>query len=73
MALLAKWIVMVPKPAKKIDISAIPPKVYVGTFVPLKFKIIDASSNERDDVELSISSSDDKKEELTSSIPLRLG
>ena len=54
-------IVMVPKPAvKKIDISAIPPKVYVGTFVPLKFKIIDASNNERDDVELSISSSDDK-------------
>ncbi len=57
-----EMIVMVPKPAvKKIDISAIPPKVYVGTFVPLKFKIIDASNNERDDVELSISSSDDKK------------
>ena len=57
-----EMIVMVPKPAvKKIDISAIPPKVYVGTFVPIKFKIIDASNNERDDVELSISSSDDKK------------
>ena len=57
-----EMIVMVPKPAvKKIDISAIPPKVYVGTFVPLKFKIIDASNNERDDVELTISSSDDKK------------
>ena len=57
-----EMIVVVPKPAvKKIDISAIPPKVYVGTFVPLKFKIIDASNNERDDVELSISSSDDKK------------
>ena len=40
-----EMIVMVPKPAvKKIDISAIPPKVYVGTFVPLKFKIIDASN-----------------------------
>ena len=57
-----EMIVVVPKPAvKKIDISAIPPKVYVGTFVPLKFKIIDASNNERYDVELSVSSSDDKK------------
>ena len=57
-----EMIVMVPEPAvKKIDISAIPSKVYAGTFVPLKFKIIDASNNERDDVELSISSSDDKK------------
>ena len=57
-----EMIVVVPKPAvKKIDISAIPSKVYVGTFLPLKFKIIDASNNERNDVELSISSSDDKK------------
>ena len=53
---------MVPKPAvKMINISAIPSKVYVGTFVPLKFKIIDTSNNERDDVELSISLSDNKK------------
>ena len=33
-----EMIVRVPKPPiNKIDISAIPPKVYVGTFVPLKF------------------------------------
>ena len=57
-----EMIVRVPKPpVNKIDISAIPPKVYVGTFVPLKFKIIDASNNEREDVDFSITSSDVKK------------
>ena len=64
---IGEMTVLVPKPSvKKLDISEIPSKVYVGTFVPLKFKVIDAANNVRDDVKLSISSSDNKKGKIDS-------
>ena len=64
---IGEMTVLVPKPSvKKLDISEIPSKVYVGTFVPMKFKVIDAANNLRDDVKLSISSSDNKKGKIDS-------
>ena len=64
---IGEMTVLVPKPSvKKLDISEIPSKVYVGTFVPMKFKVIDAANNVRDDVKLSISSSDNKKGKIDS-------
>ena len=59
---IGEMIVKVPKPSiKKIDTSEIPLKVYQGTFIPLKFRVIDASNNERDDVNLIIKSDDGAK------------
>ena len=64
---IGEMTVLVPKPSvKKLDISEIPSKVYVGTFVPMKFKVIDAANNVRDDVKLSISSNDNKKGKIDS-------
>ena len=64
---IGEMTVLVPKPSvKKLDISEVPSKVYVGTFVPMKFKVIDAANNVRDDVKLSISSSDNKKGKIDS-------
>ena len=64
---IGEMTVLVPKPSvKKLDISEVPSKVYVGTFVPMKFKVIDAANNLRDDVKLSISSSDNKKGKIDS-------
>ena len=64
---IGEMTVLVPKPTvKKLDISEVPSKVYVGTFVPMKFKVIDAANNLRDDVKLSISSSDNKKGKIDS-------
>jgi len=64
---IGEMTVLVPKPTvKKLDISEVPSKVYVGTFVPMKFKVIDAANNVRDDVKLSISSSDNKKGKIDS-------
>ena len=64
---IGEMTILVPKPSvKKLDISEAPSKVYVGTFVPLKFKVIDAANNVREDVKLSISSSDNKKGKIDS-------
>lgn len=58
--LMAEVPVTVPyPPIERISFEEAPSKVYAGTRMPLNVTVVDAAGNERDNIEVSLSSSDD--------------